>query len=231
MISKDIKQIFFHDLKNKLLTIKLNVYLVLNKDLPEEKKKDLLEKVAITTDQALDLVLDILDMEKFKSIRFLKYEKFDLSELIEEVIEDLKIEAQSKGIKILFVKPKDKIIIKSNRYWLKKAFYNILHNSIKYNIQNGKVLINIHSKSNGYFIIIKDTGCGISISQKEKIFKKYYTTDKKEGTGIGLSFSKTVIEKLGGTIILKSEKEKGSAFYIFLPKKVKRKLTFAKFLK
>jgi signal transduction histidine kinase len=219
----DLKKALFHDIKNKLLTIKFNIYLILKKPLDEEKKEELLNKVLLTTDQVLDIVQDILDYEKYKSKKFKKYSTFNLIELVDEIIDELELDAQRKNIKILFVKPKEVLNIKANKEWLKKALFNILHNSIKYNRNNGRVIINFHIEKNGYILIIKDTGKGISIEEREKIFKKYYSTDQKTGTGIGLNLAKTIIENLGGTIIVKSEKERGSAFYIYLPKTPKKK--------
>jgi len=216
-------KIFFHDIKNKLLTIKFNLYLILNKPLPEEKKEDLLQKVYITTDQAIDMIQDFLDFEKYKSSKFLKHESFDLVELIEEIVDELELDAQRNNVKILFVKPKESLPIKANREWLKKALLNIIHNSIKYNKENGRVFINIHPEKRGYLIVIKDTGVGISQEHKEKIFKKYYSSDNKTGTGIGLNMAKVVIESHGGTIVFDSEENKGSVFYIFLPK-ISRKI-------
>lgn len=219
-------KVFFHDIKNKLLTIKVNLYLILHKPLPEEKKQDLLQKVYLTAEQTIDMVQDFLDFEKYKSSKFLKHESFDLGELLEEIIDELDLDAQKNSVKILYVKPKERLPIKANREWLKKALLNIIHNSIKYNKENGRVFINVHPEKRGYLLVIKDTGIGISRDHKEKIFKKYFSSDNKNGTGIGLNMAKVVIESHGGTIVFDSEENKGSVFYIYLPKisrKIKRK--------
>ncbi len=219
---ENFAKIFFHDIKNKLLTIKFNLYIILNKKLPEEKKEDLLQKVALTTDQTIDMIQDFLDFEKYKASKFLKHETFDLAELVEEIIDELELDAQRANVKILYVKPKEKLTIKANREWIKKALLNIIHNSIKYNKENGRVFVSFHVEKKGYMIIIKDTGVGIPQEQKEKIFKKYFSSDNKTGTGLGLNMAKVVIESHGGTIVFESEEKKGSVFYIFLPKTSKK---------
>ncbi len=219
---ENFAKIFYHDIKNKLLTIKFNLYIILNKKLPEEKKEELLQKVAVTTDQAIDMIQDFLDFEKYKSSKFLKHETFDLGQLVEEIVEELEIDAQRANVKILYVKPQEKLLIKANREWLKKALLNIIHNSIKYNKENGRVFISFHIEKKGYMLIIKDTGVGIPQEQKEKIFKKYFSSDNKTGTGLGLNMAKVVIESHGGTIVFESEENKGSVFYIFLPKVSKK---------
>ena len=70
----------------------------------------------------------------------------------------------------------------------------------------------------GYFGIGVE---GISKEEITKIFKKYYTTDKKEGSGIGLNLTKVVIEKLGGSIAVESKEKEGTSFFIYLPKTAK----------
>ena len=142
--------------------------------------------------------------------------------MIEEIIDELQPDILKKNIIIHKSIPK-KIIIKTNKEWLKKALLNIIHNAVKYNKENGHLFLRIEQTRNGYLLIIKDTGIGIKEKDKEKIFDKYYTNDKKDGTGIGLNFAKIVIENLGGKITFESFPQKGTIFYIYLPK-ISRKL-------
>jgi len=214
----ELTRVFFHDIKNKLLTLKFNLYIIQNKPVDEEKKKEILEKLLITTEQTIDMVQDLLDSQKYTETKFLRYHTFPLEHLIREIIEELELDAQRKKVKVLFVCPHEHLMIKANREWLKKALFNILHNSIKYNKYEGRVAINIHQEKDGYLLVIKDTGVGISQEEKEKIFKKYYSSDKKNGSGIGLNMAKTFIEQHGGLILFESEKNRGSVFYIYLPK-------------
>ncbi len=126
--------------------------------------------------------------------------------------------------------PDKKLKIKTNREWLKKALLNVIHNAIKYNKENGSLIIKVEILKRGYLLIIRDTGIGIK--EKEKIFSKYYTKDNIYGTGIGLNFAKIVIESFGGKIYFESEENVGTIFYIYLPKvskKIKLKILASAF--
>lgn len=216
---ESLAKIFFHDLKNKLFSIKFNLFLLLNKKLSPEKEKDILKKISITTEESIDLVLDYLELEQYKKDKFLHYENINLGEMIQKIINELQSEIEKKNIKIYFNK-KD-YYIKADEKWLKKAIYNLIHNAVKYNKQNGKIFILINDEQKNFLLTIKDTGIGISEEKKAYIFKRYFTTDKT-GSGIGLNFVKAVIKTLGGKIYFESGKEKGTSFYILLPKVAKK---------
>jgi two-component system phosphate regulon sensor histidine kinase PhoR len=216
---ESLAKVFFHDLKNKLFSIKFNLFLLLNKKLSFEKEKDILEKISITTEESIDLVLDYLELEQYKKDKFLNHENINLGEMIQKIINELQSEIEKKEIKIIFTKKN--FFVKANEKWLKKAIQNILHNAIKYNKQNGKILIIISEEENGFLLTIKDTGIGISENEKKQIFKRYFTTDKT-GSGIGLNLVKTVINTLGGKIYFESEKDKGTVFYVLIPKIAKK---------
>jgi two-component system phosphate regulon sensor histidine kinase PhoR len=215
---ESLAKVFFHDLKNKLFTIKFNLFLLLNKKLSPEKQTNILQNISITTEESIDLVLDYLELEEYKKDKFLHYEDVNLGELIQKNLNELETEIVKKKIKVFF--NKKELYLKADEKWLKKAIYNVLHNAIKYNKENGKIFIFIDEKEKEFLLTIKDTGIGISKEDKQQIFKRYFTNNK-EGTGIGLNFVKALIKTLGGKIYFESEKDKGTLFYIQLPKVAK----------
>ena len=191
-----------------------------------EKTNEIFDKVHKNIDESIDLIKDYLSLEQYKKTKFLKHSSFCLNSLIEEILHELENEINKKNISVHYSVTEENLIIKTNKEWLKKALFNIIHNAVKYNKQNGHLFINIEYTKNGYLLIVKDTGIGISKKDKEKIFERYYTKDK-DGSGIGLNFSKTVIESLGGKIKFDSVFNKGTVFYIYLPKiskKIKLKM-------
>lgn len=165
---ESLAKIFFHDLKNKLFSIKFNLFLLLNKKLSPEKEKDILKKISITTEESIDLVLDYLELEQYKKDKFLHYENINLGEMIQKIINELQSEIEKKNIKIYFNK-KD-YYIKADEKWLKKAIYNLIHNAVKYNKQNGKIFILINDEQKNFLLTIKDTGIGISEEKKSIYF-------------------------------------------------------------
>jgi len=172
-------QIYFHDIKNKLGSIKFSLSLLKNPNINEEQKNSLIESILITLDKTIDMFNDYLDLERYKHERFLKNEKINLPELIHEIIEELEIDIQRKNIFVTIESPKEKIIIKANRKWLKKALLNIIHNSIKYNHKHGKVIISFNLEKKGVILIIKDTGIGISDEEKNIYLKNSIQLMKK----------------------------------------------------
>ena len=195
--------------------------MILAKKSPQ-KTENLIDKANKNLDESIDLIKEYLNLEQYKKTKFLKHSTLYLDSLIEEIIDELQSDILKKNITLHKSIPK-KIIIKTNKEWLKKALLNIIHNAVKYNKENGHLFLRIEKAKNGYLLIVKDTGIGIKEKDKEKIFDKYYTNDKKDGTGIGLNFAKIVIENLGGKITFESFPQKGTIFYIYLPK-ISRKI-------
>ena len=102
--------------------------------------------------------------------------------------------------------------------------YNLLSNAIKYTHEGGQVEVNLTSpkdKKDYYCISVKDNGIGISASQQGEIFKRYTRLNnaemKAEGIGIGLAYTKLLVDMHKGKISLESQLNKGSCFYVYLP--------------
>ena len=213
--------VFFHDIKNKLGSVKFSISMLKNPKIGEQQREKLVNSLILTIEKTIDMLQDFIETERFKKTKFLKNENIILKELIKEIINDLETDIERKKISIyLNVEEAEKI--KTNKEWLKKALYNIIHNSIKYNKENGELFISVTAEKQGYLLTIRDTGIGMSEEEKKQIFKKYYTSGKDHGTGIGLNMSKAVIESIGGAIAVDSEKDKGSKFFIYLPKTSKQ---------
>ena len=137
--TQNLAKIFFHDLKNKLLGIKLILGLAKKKP---EKTDEILDKAHKSIDESIDLIKDYLDLEKYRKTKFLKHSTIYLNSLIEEILKELENEINKKNIAVHYNVSKENLIIKTNKEWLKKALLNIIHNSIKYNKQNGHLFIN-----------------------------------------------------------------------------------------
>ena len=105
---------------------------------------------------------------------------------------------------------------------LRSALWNLIDNAIKFTHQGGTSSLDVAEADGKVLISVKDTGIGISPEEIPKLFTKFHRgtsveTYDFEGTGIGLYASKIIIEEQGGTITVKSEKDKGSTFTVILP--------------
>jgi len=179
-------------------------------------------------DKFMDIVSSILkSVERCSAIthRFLgfakrlelKKEPINLQALLNEVLGFLGKEAEFRDITIKFHIDDFVPDIESDRGQLQQVFLNIVNNAFAASSDGAKIDIYIKdNKDDTIAVTISDNGQGISEEHLEHIFEPFYTT-KKEGTGLGLSITYGIVEKLGGSIIVKSKLGVGTSFTITLP--------------
>jgi two-component system phosphate regulon sensor histidine kinase PhoR len=107
-------------------------------------------------------------------------------------------------------------LVDKNR--IRQVMINLIDNAVKYTPAGGKISINVARKEAGVFIEVADTGYGIPKEHLDMIFERFYKVGEHKGTGIGLSISKIIVEAHDGKIWVESEKEKGTKFFIEIPK-------------
>ena len=175
------------------------------------------------------LLNDLLDFSKLelKSLKLIK-EKIDINELLKEIVKSTEESAKTNNIKVTFETSKKQIFLSIDKTRMKQVFLNLIQNAIKYfdtEKENPEIQIITSEDEKNVYISIKDNGIGISSEHHEKIFEKFYRVDtsltyKVQGTGIGLSIVKDLIEMHGGSISIESSKGIGTEFKIIIPKGV-----------
>ena len=167
----------------------------------------------------IDIIKDELNrsitiLDDYKNNKILDLEELDLVLLFNEIYEIYKIKSKIK------ITSKEDIYINGDYKKLKQVFINIIKNSIeskKYNT-NIYIKINLIETKHNVYITIKDNGIGIKKENISNIFNDFYTT-KTYGTGLGLSYSKEIINLHNGTIKYYSKYQKGTKVVIKLPKR------------
>lgn len=106
----------------------------------------------------------------------------------------------------------------------KEVIMNFVSNAIKYNREGGFVKVYHEVKNDVVITHVEDNGFGMSAEDQKQLFQKFFRSEAKDvqamqGTGLGLFITKELVEKMGGTIGVKSEKGKGSTFSFSLPRK------------
>ncbi|MFA5111819.1 MAG: ATP-binding protein [Desulfobaccales bacterium] len=147
-------------------------------------------------------------------------ERVSINSVLEESIEFLKNEARYRNIEIVANYAPDLPLTTTDPTQLQQVFLNLLNNAIDAIGKDGEITINTRSipKNNVLTIEIHDNGPGIPKEVLDKIFDPFFTTKEVgKGTGLGLSISYSIIEKLGGRIMVASEDGKGTTFTIYLP--------------
>jgi two-component system, NtrC family, sensor kinase len=146
-------------------------------------------------------------------------ERININEILDESIEFLKNEARYRSIEIQANYAPDLPLITSDQSQLQQVFLNIINNAIDAIGKEGQITINTGTtKNNEISIVISDNGPGMPKDVLQKIFDPFFTTKEVgKGTGLGLSISYSIIEKLGGRILVASEAGQGTTFTIYLP--------------
>lgn len=176
------------------------------------------------------LVNDVLDMQRMETDRFfLEQIPFDIREILDNCWSMLEAQASRLDITLKKIKPgslKYPYLIGSPLH-IRQIFMNLLSNAIKYNKPGGS--ISVHAKiirqvhqNVIYKFIISDTGIGISPEFQKHIFEPFAQEDTGartiyKGTGLGMAIVHRLVQEMGGTIQLKSEKNVGSTFTLILP--------------
>ena len=212
-----------HDLKTPLTMIK--AYAEMVRDLTyktPEKRNNNLNTIIDETDRLNLLVNDMLDLSKMQAnVIELKYEEFDLDEMIKTVVDRFSY-LESSGYKFIY-KGTKKAIIKADKMKMEQVIYNLIGNATNYVLEDKTITINLKEENNRYLVEIIDKGKGIDEKDLDLIWDKYYRVDKKHkrhtiGTGLGLSIVKNIFIMHNMEYGVKSKKGSGTTFYFYIEK-------------
>lgn len=218
--------IISHDLRNPLQAILLNGELLHNfkNKMSDEEQQDRISKILESSNNLNKLLEDLLQWSRTQMKRIeLHPVDFDLSSLVNVVINLHSEQASQKGIQIENLIP-DNLMINADMNLINAVFRNLISNAIKFTPQGGKISIGCGKQSNDFCeIFVKDTGVGIPKENIEKLFSiatSFTTrgTNNESGTGLGLILVKEFIKLNKGDIVVESEINKGTTFMIKLPK-------------
>lgn len=212
-----------HDLKTPLTAIKAYTEIMIE-DYGEEVNddlRDLMNKVLQNSEKMHVLIKEILHYSRVGKDKIARND-IDVIQIVEDIVSD--IEASNKKNKTEFIigdLPK----ISGDETMLKQVFYNLLSNANKYSSkkEKPKIIIEAIEKPDEVVFTIEDNGIGIDMKYFEKVYNIFYrvTTDEDfEGTGVGLSITKRMIEKHNGKIWFESKLNQGTTFYVSLPKPI-----------
>jgi signal transduction histidine kinase len=119
----------------------------------------------------------------------------------------------------------DEITLSADEDLLSQVWINLLHNSIKFTPEGGKICVELHAQGENADFTITDTGIGISPEAQARIFERFYKADKSRtrsdngGSGLGLSIARKIVTMHGGSIAVESTPGTGTCFTILLPTK------------
>lgn len=220
-----------HELRTPLTSIRGSLGLIASGKIEtlSEKTQGLLEIANSNCIRLINLINDILDIEKIEAGKMnFEIKPVDLIPLIEQTIQANLQYAAKHNIGIKLSKEIEKIFVKADSERLMQVITNLLSNAIKFSEKDNSVEVSINKIENNVRVSITNFGSEISEEFKARIFQKFAQADssdarQKGGTGLGLNISKAIIEKLKGNIGFTSQNRR-TCFYFDLPEFIEEKL-------
>lgn len=188
-----------------------------------ESQQESVTEILKAGNHLLELINEVLDLSKIESGKLsISIESVSIKAVMEEALSIIKPFADTHDIKIIapIIESYDEFVYVDNTR-LKQILLNLLSNAVKYNKQNGQVTFYHDRCDDNYRFHVIDTGIGLSKSEFDLIFKPFQRLNKLnntiEGTGIGLTVAKQLVELMNGKIYVESEKGIGSHFWVEFP--------------
>jgi PAS domain S-box-containing protein len=229
LIKNQFVSMVAHELKTPVVAVMGFIDLLLDNkiQLTHEQHDDYMKRSSTRLKGLIDLVNDLLDISRMElKTKHREIEELDIIEILKSTIMFLEISAKERSI-TFETKFEDNLpLLNADQNEITRLFTNILSNAIKYNKENGKIIVNAASSKNYLVVKIEDTGIGMKPENKNKLFSEFFRIKNKytrnvSGTGLGLTIVKRIVDSYHGKIEVESEFENGTTFTIYLPIKTK----------
>jgi Signal transduction histidine kinase len=206
-----------HELKTPLTSISGYAEMIENGMAKGDDIRRFAERIRRESNRMRTLVADIITLSELDERALIaQAEPVDLYALAEETVETLKSAAMLRGVTVQLLG--EPTTVQGVRALLSELIYNLLDNAIRYNRDNGAVLIRVAKRS----LSVRDTGIGIPKHHQSRIFERFYRVDKSRskatgGTGLGLAIVKHISKQHGAALTLKSTEGVGTEITVTFP--------------
>jgi two-component system, OmpR family, phosphate regulon sensor histidine kinase PhoR len=179
-----------------------------------------LNRININCSRLLKLINNILDISKAEAgFLVMNPVSFEVVSTTEMIVNSVNNFAESRLIELIFDTNEEEMYVKLDKDKYEKILLNLLSNAIKFTPESKSILITLHVNENGFTLSVKDEGVGIPESKLQYIFDRFAQVNsslsrRAEGTGLGLSLVKKLVELMGGSISVKSQVDRGSEFVV-----------------
>ncbi len=212
-----------HDLRAPLNAIALNLDLI-QQDVADdgggrEARQEALERIGVVRREVtrLSRMLAVLLAQSGTPRHSTRV--FGLRRLLREVVELVAPQTGRLGIRIALAVPGERVTVLASRDHLKQAILNLLMNAIEAMPRGGPLEIELGSEGTRAVVVVRDHGVGMPARHLDRIFNMHFTT-KPDGSGIGLFTTRSAIESMGGSLVLRSTEGVGTTARIELPMSV-----------
>ena len=221
-LQSDLVPELVHELRTPLAALNTALYLLQRSDLSEDRREQIFQMIHSEFIRLSEMTTSFLDYSRLKYGK-MKFEfiRFDLTQLIIESVEVIQTQLDEKGLNLVLDLPADPLFITADKYKIKQVILNLLNNALKYN----NVGCNIHLKAKAtppeVSFSVQDNGQGIPAGYLPRLFERFYRIPEIErqtqGTGLGLTICKQIVEAHKGKIDVSSSLGQGSTFTVHLP--------------
>ena len=210
-----------HELKTPLQGIIGSAELLENGMVKPEDTPRFVGHIRAEAQRLVTLIGDIIRLSQLDEGDEMPAEPVDLADLAEEAVRDLQAEADKKHVTLHC--GTQSACMTGVRRLLYEIIYNLIDNAVKYNVDGGRVDIQVAGEPHNVRVTVKDTGIGIAPEHQGRIFERFYRADKSHskasgGTGLGLSIVKHAVQYHHGSIDLQSQPGKGTQISVTFPK-------------
>lgn len=207
-----------HELKTPLTAISGYAELMENGMVDHNEIASFSSKIRQNVERLLSLINDTIRLSELDNgITQEMTENFDLNELAEHSVENLKMYACRHEVTIACAG--EPVCITANREMIGELIDNLCNNAIRYNNKNGKVTVKVGTRDGHAYLQVRDTGIGIPKEHQERVFERFYRVDKSRskqtgGTGLGLAIVKHIVAIHHASISLQSEVGEGTTITV-----------------
>ncbi|OGW30121.1 MAG: hypothetical protein A2X56_00415 [Nitrospirae bacterium GWC2_57_13] len=234
-----LKDAFFHalahDLRSPLMSLMGFLEIIAENGALSDKQKNAVGIMEKSAADMNDIIDDLLDVYRSRNAGILvREQEFDLHELVGSALKEMEGIAGSKGVGLERVKLNGACPVLADAGLIRRALSNLLSNAIKNTPEGGKVRVSVdrpnvknapaQQQDGALFVIVEDTGRGLSDDDRTRIFDRFYQSpgqsgEKASGTGLGLAITREIVDAHGGSIWAENAEGGGTRFTFTLPPK------------
>jgi len=208
-----------HELMTPISILQTNVENMMMEENITEEQQDKISSMMKTVNRLKKIVHSLLYISRIENDQFIKSDTVNIHQLSSEIMEELSMRLETKSLTFTNQLSPNILVKKVNHDLFFQLLYNLINNSIRYNKENGSILLLDHYVAGEPYVLeIRDTGIGIKQEDLGPIFNRFKSgKDKSEGYGLGLSIVKSIIAFLGFEIKVTSVYGKWTIFSITIP--------------
>lgn len=212
-----------HELRTPITSIKGYTELLLRStDLTANARhKHFLDVIHHQVDHLTRLVNDLIDVSRIeRDVLPMHLETLSLGSLALKTINNMRLLAPTRTLEIDV--PAQPVIVRADRQLMEEVLANLVENALKYSPEDQPVQVSVQHRSGEALMLVRDYGLGIPQDQQTRVFERFYRatnagTRPRNGLGLGLFITRSIVERHGGRIRVESQQGRGSTFYVALP--------------